>query len=437
MNRFWILLYFISIFYIISSCKKNDNNLTVGDNLVNVNSDIVINDTSTLKTYTVKSDSIITSGTAKLLVGKYQDGNFGSITATSYFQVGVSSALTLETNAVFDSISLVLHYSNYYYGDTTRPYAIEAHQLMDKLDYNQNDNGYRYNTSKAIRSDPTPIGKTTFYPRPSSNTVIYVSLSKDMGKNLFDTIMERQTETDGYDQTKFLNYFRGIALVPKAGAISSIIRFGATDSSLYMRLYYHVGETSKYLNFSIFNGYLQFNKIDDDLSFNKSPLDTLRRLKDRLSSLKSGNATYCQGGTGFLTRIEFPYLKNLQFTTEHIKILKAQLILCPVKSTYKTVGLPPKLFLYEANDLNQIGYNLTDTLSQHLTVDNIYNETTAYTLDITSYISSIIQDRTDNIPAVIVTLPNVDFKTTLERVILSNGLGQANSTRLKIWYWRY
>jgi hypothetical protein len=93
--------------------------------------------------------------------------------------------------------------------------------------------------------------------------------------------------------------------------------------------------------------------------------------------------------------------------------------------------------LYEANDLNQIGYNLTDTLSQHLTVDNIYNETTAYTLDITSYISSIIQDRTDNIPAVIVTLPNVDFKTTLERVILSNGLGQANSTRLKIWYWRY
>jgi hypothetical protein len=166
---------------------------------------------------------------------------------------------------------------------------------MDKLDYNQNDNGYRYNTSKAIRSDPTPIGKTTFYPRPSSNTVIYVSLSKDMGKNLFDTIMERQTETDGYDQTKFLNYFRGIALVPKAGAISSIIRFGATDSSLYMRLYYHVGETSKYLNFSIFNGYLQFNKIDDDLSFNKSPLDTLRRLKDRLSSLKSGNATYCQG----------------------------------------------------------------------------------------------------------------------------------------------
>ena len=182
---------------------------------------------------------------------------------------------------------------------------------------------------------------------------------------------------------------------------------------------------------------MQFNKIDDDLSFNKSPLDTLRRLKDRLSSLKSGNATYCQGGTGFLTKIEFPYLKNLQFTTEHIKILKAQLILCPVKSTYKTIGLPPKLFLYEANDLNQIGYNLTDTLSQHLTVDNIYNETTAYTLDITSYISSIIQDRTDNIPAVIVTLPNVDFKTTLERVILSNGLGQANSTRLKIWYWRY
>jgi len=63
-----------------------------------------------------------------------------------------------------------------------------------------------------------------------------------------------------------------------------------------------------------------------------------------------------------LTKIEFPYLKNLQFTTEHIKILKAQLILCPVKSTYKTIGLPQKLFLYEANDLNQIGYNLTDTL---------------------------------------------------------------------------
>ncbi len=436
MNRFCILLSFISIFYIISSCKKNDHNLTIGEGLVNVNSNIVVNDTSTLKTYSVKTDSIVTSGTTKLLVGKYQDGNFGSITASSYFQVGFFSTLTLEDKAVYDSISLVLHYSNYYYGDTTKPFTIEAHQLSEKLDNNLNENGYRYNTSKAIRSDPTPIGKTTFYPRPLSNKTIYMTLPSTLGKNLFDTIMIRQTETDGYNQTKFLNYFKGIALTSEAGTISSIIRFKA-DTSLCMRLYYHIGETSKYLNFSIVNSNLQFNRIEDDLSLNNSPLDTLKKLKDKLSSLKSGNATYCQGGTGFLTRIEFPYLKNLRFTPEHIKILRAQLILCPVKNTYKTIGLPSKLFLYEANDLNEIGYLVTDTLSLHLTIDDVYNETTAYTLDITSYISSIIQDKTDDIPAVIVTLPTVDYKTTLERVILSNGLGQMNSTRLKILYWRY
>jgi len=92
----------------------------------------------------------------------------------------------------------------------------------------------------------------------------------------------------GIDQTKFLNYFRGIALVPK-----QVPSQASLDLEQLIAVYICVciimfGETSKYLNFSIFNGYLQFNKIDDDLSFNKSPLDTLRRLKDRLSSLKSG-----------------------------------------------------------------------------------------------------------------------------------------------------
>jgi hypothetical protein len=438
MNLFRIVSFLILAFYIYS-CKENENNFTVGQELINISSDIIISDTSSLRFYTIKSDSTLTSGQQALLAGHYKDDIFGSITASSFTQIGLANSMVLDNNkAVFDSISLILHYSGIYYGDTTLPFHIEIRKLTESLKIEESD--VRYNNSKVSYDTLTALGKTMFYPKPRRNKDINITLSDAFGVELFNLIklqqendIEQLSSLDG-----FLNYFQGIALIPGKDAVSSsILRFSGADSSVRMRLYFHEGKTTRYFDFPNINPTLQFNRITDDLSQTRYPLNTLQKAEDRLLSLQSANQTFIQGGTGFLTRIEFPYLSNFKFSSNRIKLLKAQLIIRPVKNTYKTFTLPTKFVIYEANFDNKIGYIQNDTTASQLTIDDLYNEETAYTIDISSFINSAIQNTTDDIPAIIVTLPFSDSRSTLKRAILSDGMGQNISTKLKILYWRY
>jgi len=166
-------------------------------------------------------------------------------------------------------------------------------------------------------------------------------------------------------------------------------------------------------------------------------LDILKKSEIKVPSYKTGNVTYCQAGTGFMTKFEFPYLKNSLLSDKHIRIMKAELLLYPLKGSYQKIPLPSKVQLYATDNVNHKGSVINDTTKSQLYIDNLYHEETSYAIDITSYVRSMIQANTDEIPSMIVSFADYKNWTTLDRVIFSDGLLQVKSTRLKITYWRY
>jgi len=453
MNRFRPALIYFVLLLLLIGCKNSKDNFTVGGELVDINSNIVVSDTAKIHAYTIKSDSIVTSGVSNVLVGRYQDGNLGNITASSYFRLAVPGSLSkvivnkvnANENTVCDSVSLILTSSHYSYGDTTLPYSIEVHKLSESLDNNLIINGYRYNTSK-VKYDAEALGRTTFVPRPGRSGRISISLSDSIKETLFNLITNQLVYISDatLEQETFLNKFQGIALVPPAnGKSSCVLGFSANSSSLYLLFYTHTVIPDQSiiekdtLVFGLTNSNLLFNRIEDDLKSNQSPLSQLSANQLALSSLKTDNVAYCQAGTGFMTKFEFPYLRNILLTPNHIKILKAELLLYPLKNSYITVPLPSKFLLYQTIGINQLGsLAIRDTTNSQLMFDNLYGNQTCYDIDITSFINSFVQTYTEIVPSLIVSFSYTENSTSLKRVIFSDGLF-VNSTRLRITYWRY
>jgi hypothetical protein len=433
-----IVFLFPIFFLVLYACSSNDD-FTIGDELVSVSTDVIYSDTSTLRFYTIIQDSVKTSGTEKALVGRYSDGNFGTITSTSFFQVGAPSFSTLNTDASFDSITLSLYSSGYSYGDTTKLFTIEVRKVESVLSENLDNNGYRYNVDSVLYNQDTLIGAKIFEVRPKYKRRLDITLSQEFGKKLFSMAMRKDMYIT--NSTYFIQYLKGIALVGNNPANQCVMSFSVDDSS-YMRIYYHAGGTTDpeaRMDFMIINTDYQFNHIVANRG--NSPLKVLTGEDDMIMSTLCNNESYCQGGFGMMTKIEMPYLRKLVENNDKIKILKAELILSPVSGTYQTVSLPSSLALYSIDEANVLGSTVINSSGSSVTptlkIDYRYSANTQYVFDITYYIASTLTETTTNIPGVAVTVPSSLYYNTLERAIFGDRLRSSNISKLKIWYWQY
>jgi hypothetical protein len=236
------LTYFV-LFLLLFGCKNTSENFKLGDELVDVKSDIVINDTSTIRAFTIKSDSIVTSGVSAALVGQYFDGTLGNIGASSYFRLAVGSFSKISTDPLIvtacDSLCLILNYSKYSYGDTMQPYTLEIHRLSNHLDSIIGKNGYRYNNFN-MKYDPDVLGQATFVPRPRFSGRISIPLSESVKNNLFDLITNKLLNISDATtkQSIFEQNFHGIALVPPTSLkSSSVIGYKADNTNMYLLFY--------------------------------------------------------------------------------------------------------------------------------------------------------------------------------------------------------
>ena len=91
-------------------------------------------DTLTVRLATVWHDSVVTSASDNLLVGRYHDPRLGTITARSFVRVGLGAAYEPASDDVYDSLVLVLKPDAYRYGDTTHLQTVEVHRLRAALE---------------------------------------------------------------------------------------------------------------------------------------------------------------------------------------------------------------------------------------------------------------------------------------------------------------
>lgn len=409
--KFSILLLLIALIY---GCNENDTELAFGEEYVNSETDLTLIDSITVEFSTVKMDSILTSSAQKILVGNQDDEYFGELTYTSYFELQTPGPITISDNEVYDSAMLILNYASYR-GDTMLPFIISIHQLAEEIELNDDD--VLYNTS-SVDYYSQEIGSKEFLPKPNRSDSIAIKISDEIGSYFFTAL--KDNNEDITINENFVEKFNGLAIVGD-NANNAILGFQYENAVL--RLFSHETHENKlrYFDFPINNYSPKFNKIEHDYS--NTVFSKLENQKDEIRSEEADGLSFLQAGSGLLTLVRFPYLQELLLNDEGV-IIKAELVFSPKMSSYDDVDLPVDLFLYSSDKYNNREGQLQSAdgtaVSSDLVVDNLYQENTFYSFDITDYILDIFRNQyyDDENNGMIISFNNADLRDSFNRVLI-------------------
>ena len=415
------------------SCEKTK--IQFGQAYVNNTfSNLVLVDTLSTQLTTVYSDSVATSGSGVILAGNYNDNTFGKIAAKSFFEVAPPSIADLASNSVFDSLQLILIPNKSYYGDTTFNSQLSVYQLTNQITFPLYQTSFYNNTDFAV--DPSPLGTISQQIYPNITDTVFIPLSNTKGKELFDLY-----KSDDYVMQSignFLPYFKGLQLASTSANMHAVYSF---RDSITMRLYYHQTDvfiTNKHLDFTFHNtDNTQFNQVKSDRT--GTPVSVFNSTNKEIISTASNNSIYLQYLTGFLPKIKFPTLRNLLLRPDYVKILKADLIIKPLKNTYNSITpLPPQLLAITTDQTNTFGTTLTNATggfqTGNLVIDQIYNENTAYDYDVTSYLQQQILVSSANQNGLLLVPPSTAWISTLNRAVIGDQKNAQGSIQLKLYY---
>ena len=422
-------------------CSCQDENSSLGENLVKSSFRNVFTDTCTVDISSIMIDSLRTLGDSVCQVGYYNDSVWGKVKASYLTEFTVASFKPDVSNTyVFDSITLNLEPSGHYWGDTLTAQRIWIYPLERVITYLQGEK--LYNTSY-VPLENTSLFSFTYFPRPGKKEDMEIRMPDSFGQQLFQDML---VEKEVFDtQEKFRNYLHGFALVPDE-ANSCVSGFMVSDSSVYMRLYYHIlnaTNTESELDFKVNTAYA-YTRVEHDRS--DTPLDLLSKggAVFATSSTKTGNRAYLQGLTGIYNSIEFPYLNDLMINGDIVSIESAALYLYPLRGLYGVVNqLPTTLRLYIADDANNTVDQVYDSMGTtiqdgSLTLDDMEGREAYYSFDITSFLQDNLGTWGTKRQKLFLTLDDNDLMCTFDQVIFTNDPTQrSGQIRLEIRYKTY
>lgn len=420
----------------MAACKKVD--IAFGDQFLdNGYTQIVKVDSFSAELSTVFIDSFISSGKGVILTGGYTDPVFGRITTQSFFELAPPNYSDSYADAIFDSLTLMLHLTKNYYGDSSRNMHLDVHRLSQPITTAADGSGIYNNRQFAV--EPAPLGSVDLTIRPNLTDTISIRLSDVLGKMLLKKL-QAAGDVDITNTEGFLQYFHGLRISAAAGGAMVL---GCSDS-VSMRLHY--SKAGLYLghgraDFTLTNQAHQFNYISADRS-----ATVLRNLGTGNNEIPAGltnNTAYSQYASGVMTKIRFPSLRDILKLPDYTKILKAILIIRPVQQSYNSVYfLPPALRLSSTTRLNQIGGDLAYVTSKgtsaaqtgNLSVDYLYGENTFYTYDVTAYLKEVIGNTMDNRNGLLLIPPSPALETQFSRVIIGDRNNLSGKLEMQIYY---
>lgn len=442
MGKFLLMLVFA---FTIFSCGTDTDagEFVVGSDYLALNNKVVLVDTVTVEMSTINFDSLVTSSQSRILVGNYDDPVFGKVKSNSYFQLsGTSYALnnsgsdTEAVNFVFDSISMILKYDNYYYGDTTQVQKFDIHRLTQKVKPNVDDKSF-YNNSTLTYSDEI-LGTISYKPRPTEKDSINIRMSDVFGEDIFQKIKKR--EITGLDN--FTEYLKGLVLVPSGTNSSSAIGFNVSTSKV--RLYYSQyqadnDDDSFVLDFTIVDVSKQFNSVSLDKT--GTIIQNLPISSQRLSSSLTDKQGFIQSGTGVACRIDFPNIKQFKNISASGAIVDAQLFLKPVNNSYSDkYPLADSLQVYVGDNLNRISSPLLNSAGSSVygilnKKSDEFNENIGYTIPLGNFLQKEMLKSSDSRSALILTLPGIS--KSVNRLVLGDQKHSQNKIQIKVYYISY
>ncbi|MFH6995606.1 DUF4270 family protein [Flavobacterium sp. FlaQc-48] len=441
MHKFILMLLF-AMTALSCGTDSDAGEFVVGSDYLALNNKVVLIDTVTVDMSTINFDSLVTSNQSRILIGNYEDPIYGKVKSNSYFQLASDSYALINsgsdtetTNYVFDSISMILKYDNYYYGDTTKVQTFDIHRLIQKVKPNTDDNNF-YNNSALTYSDES-LGTISYKPRPLEKDSVNIKMSSTFGAALFQKLKKREiTDFDSFNE-----YLKGLVLVPSTSNSASVIGFHVTTSKvrLYYSKYQADQETSFIIDFTIQDATKQFNAVSLDRT--GTIIENLPVSSSKLSSLLTSHQGFIQSGTGVACKIDFPNIKQLKYLSDKGAIVDAQLLLKPVNNTYsEKYPLADSLKIYVADNLNRISGSLVNSAGTSVfgilnKKSDEFNENIGYLVPIGNFLQKEMLKPSDSKSSLILTLPGIS--KTVNRIVLGDQKHLNNKIQLKIYYISY
>mgnify|MGYP000052337931 FL=1 len=361
-----ICLGLIGALFLIYAC--NNDLKTIGQDMVVNGNYIEEMEIPVASVATVRLDSFITSMgrygnssnvISKLIVGKYQDVETppqgGITTATPCFQITPASYPKIAANAVLDSTTFHISYAGNMWGDTIferKEQILRLYQLKKLPEFDYERGGFFYNNTP-IELDSC-IAENKFLPTVSGINNSYFRVDDTLAHDLFERIRYKRTD-DIYEMSnssefaflKFLEYFKGLAIVPDSNN-TCLFSIKARADSLYLQFNYRENTTIKKLRFPLSQLNMQFNLFKTDRQ--GTPFESL--VDDTCTvSLDQAKKAITQGLAGYMVKLELPKVpKNQVYST----IIKAQMEVNVQYIEKLPLGFPPYITVYTTDELNRI-----------------------------------------------------------------------------------
>jgi hypothetical protein len=412
----------IALTLVLLGC--NDEATEIGSDFFSEGSlDVSYIDSSTVNLSTVRFESVVTNTTSRIVLGTAIDEKLGRVTASTFFQAGLSSAFSLEDkNVEYAYSSIVLTYDEYFYYDTTTSLTLKVHLLSESIELS--DEGYLRNTDSFTFQEDV-LGSSTFSPRPHRDDSVEIKLNDTFGRVLYNKAVEGHSDLES--NSNFIDLIKGFAIIPDTLSSASMIGFLASPE---LRLYYWdkslVPAVLTFKSFPVNTGYISTH-------FHTNYRYGLKSLaaEENLPSSASDGISFIQGGAGLALRVDIPYLRELKQNT-NFYVTKASLEIYPQENSYnKTTPLPDLLVAYQVNTSNSV-YSESIYYST-LNPDVDLDRDTGYTLDITAFVKEQMELQEFNDNALLFALNGEAFNTGADRIYFTSKNAK-QKPKLKIYY---
>ena len=436
----------LSLLLLAAACSSTPGNIGVGLPSADANTGAYLVDTLTIRASTVLRDSIVTSGSNLLLVGRYRDPQLGVITARSYVTMGLGGTFTPDQSQVYDSLVLVLKplavsstNPNARYGDTTKTQSlVEVHRLNSFVPSTQFGFASPKLTPMSGRVQSAAVNEKEIKRRARPTlTTLRVRLSSDLGTELLNAGKARQLTS----QEQLDALYPGLALVPGTTDEAALVQFQANNDASALILYYHdPTDPSTAINhsFSLSAG-RHFYQAEADRSA-IAGLGALTTSLQQINSALTTQQTYIQGVLGLQTKLEFPYLTNLRNFGRNIVVTSAVMTAqIPDNASGARINMAPPavLNLYTTNQNNQPLSQIqsatssgSSSISYNAAVANLAGVNQAgYEWSVLSYCQAVISGQTPNNGLLL----NTATPATPERVVLGGPNRANNRLQLRLY----
>jgi len=380
-------------------------------------------------------DSVNTTSDSRLLVGKFQDPLFGTVTAKSFSQISRDGEEGLGIIALGEVDSVMFNFEvNYVHGIYGAFFqTINIRQLTDTL-YSAvsyfADDTTNYNTRNLVAS------KKFFYS-PTNDTIIRIKADPTWAIEFFRLISE------GVSNSKLQEQIKGFAILP--GNDNTLV-FGFEPANSKIVLHYHLPDGTDSLSYQLNfdpTSDTRYNSIVADRS--GTELEILREKGDEF--VPTSGKIYLQPATGVFPKFSIVEYREFVAGLGNVVINRAEIIVGavdPVSSPDFRIQPPQRLRFIFGNESNKIiggniilqsriADNVVVTDDSYLSFGNKFalvatydTVTVPYTNNLPTIFFQQLRDSVLDVNDLIIYPEDV---SSLNRFVISR-----DSVRLKIYY---